>query len=249
MLKKFREKKFWTEGYGSFAVAIFVALFVRWLFVEAFVIPTGSMLPSLLIHDHIFVSKASYGVRAPFSKKWLLKYGGPERGEVAVFRNPEDNVFYIKRIVGLPGDKIYYENGNLYINDELVEKSVPEKHKSDWDWLRDEDFAGGGPGALEHYAHWEERLGDKTYSVLVPKDYFKEFGPYKVPENHYFVMGDNRSNSKDSRLMDEEFRYIPYENLVGKAMFVWLSCEETFKYVPICNPLTIRGTRFFHSVH
>lgn len=250
MSNQFFEKKFWTEGYGSFALAILVALFIRWLLIEAFVIPSGSMLPSLLVHDHIFVNKAAYGVRFPMSKKWIMKFSGPERGEVAVFRNPEDNIFYIKRVVGLPGDKIYYENGNLYINDELIEKSVPEANKSDWDWLTDEDFAGEGPGAKDHYAHWEEHLGKRTYSVLIPKDYFEgEYGPYKVPEGHYFVMGDNRKNSKDSRRMNEQYRFIPYENLIGKAMFVWLSCEKTFKLVPICNPLTIRGSRFFHSVH
>lgn len=250
MIKKIKEKKFWTEGLGSFVIAVFVALFFRWLFVEAYVIPSGSMLPSLLINDHIFVNKASYGVRVPFSKKWLLKFSGPDRGEVAVFRNPKNNVFYIKRVVGLPGDKVYYENGNLYINDELVEKSVPEKRKSDWSWLRDRDFESSNAGPMENYAHWEEQLDDQSYSVLIPKDPFDdEFGPIEVPANHYFVMGDNRVNSEDSRKMDEGFRYIPYENLIGKAMFVWLSCEKTLGFIPICNPLTIRGSRFFHSVH
>lgn len=250
MIGKIKERKFWTEGIGSFAIAICVALFFRWIFVEAYVIPSGSMLPSLLINDHIFVSKASYGVRVPFSKKWLMKFRGPDRGEVAVFKNPENDLFYIKRVVGLPGDKVYYENGNLYVNDELVEKSVPETRKSDWNWLRSRDFERSNAGPMENYAHWEERLGDHTYSVLIPKDSFDgEMGPFEVPENHYFVMGDNRVNSEDSRFMKEEFRYIPYENLIGKAMFVWLSCEKTLGVIPICNPLTIRGTRFFHTVH
>ncbi len=250
MIQKMKDKKFWTEGLGSFVVAFAVALFFRWIFVEAYVIPSGSMLPSLLINDHIFVNKASYGVRIPFSKKWMVKFGGPERGEVAVFRNPENNVFYIKRVVGLPGDKVYYENGNLYVNDELVEKSVPEKRKSDWDWLKESDFEHSNAGPKENYAHWEEHLGDYTYSVLLPKDAFEgEFGPYEVPPNHYFVMGDNRINSEDSRRMKEAFRYIPYENLIGKAMFVWLSCDKSFSFIRVCNPLTIRGTRFFHTVH
>lgn len=250
MIKKMKEKKFWSEGPGSLVVAVMVALMIRWLFVEAFVIPSGSMLPTLLVNDHIFVNKASYGVRVPFSKKWIVKFGGPNRGDVAVFRNPEDNIFYIKRVIGLPGDKVYYENGNLYVNDELIEKSVPERTKSDWNWLTDADFAGSGPGSMEQYAHWEEHLGKHYYSVLVQKDHFDdEYGPYVVPADNYFVMGDNRDNSKDSRKMPEDYRFIPYENLVGKALFVWLSCEKTMGVLPLCNPLTIRGTRFFHSVH
>lgn len=248
--KSMSERQFWTEGHGSLFLAILVALTIRWLIFEAFVIPSGSMLPTLLKHDHIFVNKMAYGVRFPFSKKWMIQFSGPQRGEVAVFRNPENQIFYIKRVVGLPGDKIYYEKGNLYINDDLVEKSVPDENKADWDWLRPSDFEMHGPEALSMYVHWEENLGKYHYSVLLPKYVMEgEYGPYTVPAGHYFVMGDNRNNSQDSRLMKPEYRFIPFENFVGKAMFVWLSCDETFDLVPICNPLTIRFNRFFHSIH
>src|SRR3989344_6061493 len=96
----FRSKHFWTDGWGSLFLAVFIALFIRWGFIEAYVIPSGSMLPSLLIHDHIFVNKFVYGIRAPFSKSWMIKFQDPERGEVFVFRYPQDeSVFYIKRII------------------------------------------------------------------------------------------------------------------------------------------------------
>ena len=113
----FRSKHFWTEGWGSFAVAIGIALVIRWALVEAYVIPSASMLPSLLIHDHIFVNKLAYGIRAPFSENWLTKFREPTRGEVIVFKYPKDmSTFFIKRIVGIPGDKVKFENGILYIN-------------------------------------------------------------------------------------------------------------------------------------
>ena len=98
-------RKFWTDGAGSFFLAIGIALFIRWAFMEAYVIPSASMLPTLLIHDHIFVNKLVYGLRVPFSEKWLAHLSEPKRGEVIVFKFPHDkSTFYIKRIIGVPGD-------------------------------------------------------------------------------------------------------------------------------------------------
>ena len=218
---------------------------------EAYVIPSGSMLPSLLIHDHIFVNKFTYGLRFPFTEKWIYKNKEPQRGEVIVFRYPEQpDIFYIKRVVGVPGDRIFYEGGNLYVNDELVEKVPPQEKLADFDWLRDADFRQRGE-VKDDYIHWQEQLGDLKYSVLLSKNANRRMGSlqYVVPEDSFFVMGDNRDNSKDSRLW-QSTNYVPRKYLIGKAMFVWLSCDETLPVVSfLCNPLTLRWGRFFHSVH
>lgn len=232
------------------ALAVFVALFIRWGFFEAYVIPSGSMLPSLLIHDHIFVNKFVYGLRVPFSEEWLVKFSEPKRGDVIVFKYPLDmSTFFIKRVVGLPGDKVAYANGTLYINDVPQEKKVPLS-SSDYDWLRDEDFRMDGDiyDGKEFYVPFTEVLDGKEHSILLRRgaESYDSWGPDVVPADHLFVMGDNRMRSADGR----RWGFLPTKNILGRASVVWLSCESTIPMVPIlCNPLSVRWKRFFHVVN
>lgn len=246
-------RKFWTDGPGSFALAVGLALVVRWAFFEAYVIPSTSMLPTLLVHDHIFVNKILYGVRQPFSENWFVQWAHPARGEVVVFKFPADkDKYFIKRVVGVPGDRVLYENGNLYVNEKLVDRTIPQDLKDEWQYLSDKDFPGDEEaGGRALYVQWEEHMGDKTYSVLLRKESTgSTFGPITVPDGQYLVLGDNRDNSKDSRAWDTDKRFVPRDYLIGRASFVWLSCESTLPVLTfLCNPLTIRWKRFFHSVN
>lgn len=156
----FSNKLFWTEGWGSMALAVLAALTIRWLLLEAYVIPSGSMFPSLLKNDHIFVNKITYGIRAPFSENWLVKFREPQRGEIIVFKFPKEiGTFFIKRIVGVPGDKVRFENGVLFVNDKPQEKVVPTSSR-DFDFLHEEDFKseGGLQDTKSNYVHFTEKL-------------------------------------------------------------------------------------------
>lgn len=249
--------KAFMDGWGSFFVAILLALVIRWGLIEAYVIPSASMLPSLLIHDHIFVNKLVYGLRVPFTEQWLIQFRLPERGEVIVFKYPENKeTFFIKRVIGLPGDRIMYENGRLTINDQPIEMTEPGD-AFDWEGLTpanfgNEDFQNPlyAADTKENYNHFTEKLGDHPHSVLLRKDggFSRNGGPWIVPAGHLFMMGDNRDNSHDSRRWKVS-PFMPVENILGRAMFVWLSCDRTLKSAEmICDPTQIRWNRLLHSV-
>ena len=202
-----------VEYARSFFPVIFVVLLIRSFLFEPFRIPSDSMMPTLLDGDFIFVSKFAYGLRLPVTNTKIVPLGNPRRGDVIVFRKPsEPNINYIKRLVGLPGDHVEVRGRQVYINDQ------PMPVKMDGPYLGPRNF-GPQSGAQQG----EETLGDVTHRVLYINE--REAMEYDqvVPAGHYFFMGDNRDNSRDSRYSDVGF--VPEKNLVGKAVRIWLNWE------------------------
>ena len=207
-----------VEYARSFFPVIILVLVIRSFLFEPFRIPSDSMMPTLFDGDFIFVSKYSYGLRLPVANTLIFSTGTPKRGDVIVFRLPPNpKVNYIKRLVGLPGDKIRVdENNNLYVNDKLMPQEPGPKYqgpKQDlWTYT-------DVPTAFE-------QLDTKRHAIMFSKGSVKP-GEWLVPEKHYFFMGDNRNNSKDSRWLDEPDApgYVPEGNLVGKAVLIWLNLD------------------------
>lgn len=197
-----------SESVGSFFPILLAVLIFRSFLFEPFKIPSGSMIPTLLVGDFIVVSKYSYGLRLPVTNQRILNTGEPERGDVAVFRFPLDQrVNYIKRVVGLPGDTVTYRNRSLFINGELVAQDV------EGNWMgRGRNRNYQGELRMEH-------LGDHPHEVLIhPAQRPADPNSWIVPEGHFFVMGDNRDRSADSR----QGWFVPEDLLVGRALFIWM---------------------------
>ncbi len=238
--KKTTEKK--KESIKGLIGAVLIALTIRWAFFEAYVIPSGSMLPTLLINDHIFVNKLIYGVRIPFSSDWLVHFREPKRGEVVVFKDPRDqSTMLIKRVIGVPGDTILYRDDVLYVNGKKIEDDPDNDH---WalDMIKDQDLEN----AREDHIQLTEELGHTPHAILHRNGlYDRDFGPEVVPADHLYMMGDHRDNSADSRY----WGFAPIDNVVGRATFVWLSCSDTIPVINMgCNPLTVHWSRFFHWI-
>ena len=200
-----------VEYCKSFFPVILAVLLLRSFVVEPFRIPSNSMMPTLLTGDFILVDKFSYGIRLPVLNNKIVEMGEPERGDVVVFRYPKDpSTDYIKRVVGLPGDKVGYYNKIVYINGEPVGQ-VPAGV-----------YIGVGSGiSMSGASERQEQLGDTIHDILVmPRTPGLE-GEYLVGEDEYFVMGDNRDNSNDSRYWGA----VPESNLVGKAFRIWMNWD------------------------
>lgn len=217
----------WVEYGAGFFPVILLVFGLRSFVVEPFQIPSGSMIPTLVVGDFILVNKFTYGLRLPILHKKIVDIGQPARGDVMVFRYPENpSLDYIKRVVGLPGDTVRYQGKVLTLNGKLIERTLqadyyhPERlyysrryseqlGDTQHDFLNDEDAPAGVPDALMFPGRDLCRYNHDGFECT-------------VPEGHYFVMGDNRDNSRDSRV----WGFVPEENIVGRAFFIWLNFSQ-----------------------
>ena len=240
-------KKLIIDNLKTLFYALVIALIIRSLFLQPFYIPSSSMEPSLLVGDRLFVTKYSYGYSKhsfPFSPPILNKrimYTAPNRGDVVVFKTPADNrTDYIKRLIGLPGDKIQFIDSNLYINNNEIFKSLISKS----------DMIFCGNRTIDVFTFEEKLINNKLHKTVYLKDFpYNDSDIFIVPENHYFFLGDNRDCSKDSRFLSS-VGYVHKNNLVGKAQFIFFSSDKRigsfFKFWKWHE--SIRFNRFFKKI-
>lgn len=246
MTKKKTESGGIGETLRTVVYAVLIAIVLRTFAYEPFSIPSGSMLPTLMVGDYLFVSKFSYGYSRHSFPMSLAPIEGrifasePERGDVAVFKLPTDNrTDYIKRIIGLPGDKIQVREGLLHINGEPVEREKLGEGmvRSSGFPVRITEYEETLPNGVEHLI-WE-RGNDEV---------FDNTPVFTVPEGHFFAMGDNRDSSQDSRSRNVGF--IPKENLVGRAEFIFFSNNGSARFWEIWNwPSAVRFDRLFQPIN
>ena len=241
-------KKFIIENIKTFIYALIIAIVIRSILIQPFYIPSSSMEPNLLVGDRLFVTKFSYGYSKhsfPFSPPFFagrILYNVPKRGDVVVFKTPADNrTDYIKRLIGLPGDEIQFIDGELYLNNNQITKTLINSN--------DELFCGNNKISVSTY---EEKLpnGKKYFASYRNDISIFNSDKYIVPSNHYFFLGDNRDCSKDSRFLSE-VGYVNKNNLVGKAQIMFFSSDPrigSIFFIWKWNEI-MRFDRFFKKIN
>jgi signal peptidase I len=241
------KKNYWLDNFKTFFIAILIALTLRTFAFEPFSIPSGSMKPTLLEGDYLFVSKYSFGYSKHsfpmsfpgFSGRVFGKY--PKRGDVAVFKFTQNTrIDYIKRIVGLPGDTVQVKDGILYLNNTAVDRKL----KGPW-------RAKDRNNIMQTYTRYEENLSDNfIYDVLdaTPNGMLDNTDIYTVPAGHIFAMGDNRDQSSDSRILSQ-LGFIPFDHLVGKAQIIFYSRDRSESIWKLWLwPSSVRLERIFKKI-
>jgi signal peptidase I len=218
----------WIEYSGSFFPVIALVFVLRSFLYEPFKIPSTSMVPTLLVGDLILVNKYEYGVRLPIINKKIIDVGNPQRGDVMVFKYPKDmSQDYIKRVIGVPGDKITYENKRLTVNGAPVEYTAMDDYLDDERPVYHKQYLEKLPGTQHRILNMDSKrpldLGAvEKFPHYEACDYSYDKFTCIVPEGNYFMMGDNRDNSADSRY----WGFVPDKNIVGKAFFVWMNLSN-----------------------
>ncbi|MBL4589330.1 MAG: signal peptidase I [Alphaproteobacteria bacterium] len=245
-----KEKK--EESIGDLAktafLAILLAMVIRTFLFEPFNIPSGSMVPNLLVGDYLFVSKYSYGYSKhsfPFSaggfEGRVANEHLPQRGDIAVFKLPTNtSIDYIKRVIGLPDDKLQMIGGQLYINKKIVPRELLglKEYTNDF-------------GSTSEVVEYMETLPNNVMHIMYERDDYQSLDnteEFTIPKGHYFMMGDNRDNSQDSRVMSQ-VGFVPLENFVGQAKFIFFSTNGSARIYEIWKwPFTIRYDRLFDKI-
>ncbi len=227
----------------SLVISVLALLTFRWIVFEPYVIPSGSMIPTLQVLDFIYVNKFAYGLRVPFSSTWLFKRDLPKRCDIAVFRSQtEPGTFLIKRVMGLPGERIeLFESGRVRINDKfLASEKVASNNPSENQegTLYKEDC-----GSIEGAAPRSHNIQLSTHLAELENDPIVY--AVNVPADHLVMFGDNRHQSADSRVWGP----LPNTELLGQALGVWLSCEKSIPGLArLCDPSSLRFERMFKSL-
>ncbi len=225
----------------SLVLSVLALLTFRWIVFEPYVIPSGSMIPTLQVLDFIYVNKFAYGLRVPFSSTWLFKRDLPKRCDIAVFRSQtEPGTFLIKRVMGLPGERIeLFESGRVRVNDKflMTEKIASNDPGGDEDGTFFKEDCGASDGGRSHIIRLTTHLADLENDPIVYAA--------NVPEDHLIMFGDNRHQSADSRVWGP----LPNTELLGQALGVWLSCEKSVPGLArLCDPTSLRFERMFESL-